>query len=82
MTSDSEMMADLIGRLDAISSVEATELDVVVDNGMVTLNGLVDTHQTRFQIERAARKMVLHQFHCDFSLSLGESGFSTFPVRT
>jgi hypothetical protein len=25
---------------------------------------------------------VLHQFHCDFSLSLGESGFSTFPVRT
>jgi hypothetical protein len=23
---------------------------------------------------------VLHQFHCDFSLSLGEYGFSTFPA--
>jgi hypothetical protein len=24
--------------------------------------------------------VVLHQFHCDFSLSDGESGFSTFPA--
>jgi glutaredoxin len=31
---------------------------------------------------QAFQKLVLHQFHCDFSLSLGESGFSTFPVRT
>jgi len=23
--------------------------------------------------------LVLHQFHCDFSLSLGESGFQIFP---
>lgn len=57
MTSDSEMKADLTGRLNAIPSVDATEVEVVVDDGMVTLNGRVDTHQTRFQIERAARKI-------------------------
>ena len=57
MTSDSEMKADLIGRLDAIPSVDVTEVEIVVDHGMVTLNGRVDTHQTRFQIERAARRI-------------------------
>ncbi len=57
MTSDSEMKADLIGRLDAIPSVDATDVEIEVDHGMVTLTGRVDTHQTRFQIERAARKI-------------------------
>jgi osmotically-inducible protein OsmY len=28
-----------------------------VDNGMVTLSGQVDTHQTRFQVERTARRV-------------------------
>jgi len=56
MTSDSELKANLIGRLDAIPAANTAEVEVVVEHGMVTLNGQVDSHQTRFQIERAARK--------------------------
>jgi osmotically-inducible protein OsmY len=57
MTSDSELKADLIERLDAIPAADTAEVEVVVEQGMVTLNGQVDSHQTRFQIERAARKI-------------------------
>lgn len=44
-------------RLDAIPSISGADIEVSVDNGMVTLNGHVDTHQTRFQVERAARRV-------------------------
>jgi osmotically-inducible protein OsmY len=57
MTTDSEMKTDLIGRLDAIPSVDTADVEIEVDDGMVTLNGRVDSHQTRFQVERAARKI-------------------------
>lgn len=57
MRTDSELKADLMERFDAIPSIEASDIEVFVDNGMVTLNGQVDTHQTRFQIERAAKKV-------------------------
>ncbi len=32
-----------------------------------------------YLITQHPQNMVLHQFHCDFSLSVGESGFSKFP---
>jgi osmotically-inducible protein OsmY len=57
MKTDSELRADLIERLDAIPSISRSDIEVYVDNGMVTLNGQVDTHQTRFQIERTARRV-------------------------
>ena len=57
MKTDSELKADLMERLDAIPSVNASELEVLVHNGMVTLNGQVDTYQTRFQVERTARRV-------------------------
>ncbi len=57
MRTDSELKADLLERLDAIPSLETSDLQVYVDSGMVTLQGQVDTHQTRFQVERAARKV-------------------------
>jgi osmotically-inducible protein OsmY len=57
MTTDAELKADLMERLDAIPAVKASEIEVIVDNGMVTLSGQVDTHQTRFQVERAARRV-------------------------
>jgi osmotically-inducible protein OsmY len=57
MTSDSEIKAELMERLDAIAAMATAEVDIVVDNGMVTLNGRVDTHQTLFQIERVARNV-------------------------
>ncbi len=57
MKSDAELKADLMERLDAIPAVNASEIEVNVDNGMVILSGHVDTHQTRFQVERTARRV-------------------------
>ncbi len=57
MRTDAELKADLMERLDAIPAVNASNIDVTVDNGMVTLSGQVDTHQTRFQVERTARRV-------------------------
>jgi osmotically-inducible protein OsmY len=57
MKSDAELKADLMERLDAIPAVNASDIDVTVDNGMVTLSGHVATHQTRFQVERTARRV-------------------------
>ena len=57
MKTDAELKADLMERLDAIPAVDASEIDVIVDNGMVTLNGQVDTQQTKFQVERTAKQV-------------------------
>jgi osmotically-inducible protein OsmY len=57
MKTDAELKADLMERLDAIPAVNASDIEVSVDNGMVTLSGQVDTHQTRFQVERTARRV-------------------------
>lgn len=57
MKTDAELKADLMERLDAIPAVNASDIDVIVTNGMVTLSGQVDTHQTRFQVERTARRI-------------------------
>ena len=57
MRTDSELKADVMERLDAIPAIEAADIEVFVDDGLVTLHGQVDTHQTRFQVERAARKV-------------------------
>lgn len=57
MKTDTELKADLMERLDAIPAVSASDIDVMVDNGMVTLSGHVDTQQTRFQVERTARRV-------------------------
>ncbi len=57
MKTDTELKADLMERLDAIPAVGASDIEVLVDNGMVTLNGEVDTQQTRFQVERTARRV-------------------------
>ncbi|MDO8248606.1 MAG: BON domain-containing protein [Rhodoferax sp.] len=57
MRTDAELKADLMERLDAIPAVNASDIEVNVDNGMVTLSGEVDTHQTRFQVERTARRV-------------------------
>lgn len=57
MKTDVELKADLMEKLDSIPSINADEIEVLVDHGMVTLNGQVDTHQTRFQVERTARRV-------------------------
>lgn len=57
MKTDEELKTALMERLDAIPSINASEIDVLVDDGMVKLNGEVDTHQLRFQVERTARRV-------------------------
>lgn len=57
MRSDAELKADLMERLDAIPAVNGSDIEVDVDNGLVTLSGHVDTQQTRFQVERTARRL-------------------------
>ena len=57
MRTDADLKADLMERLDAIPAIDASDIEVLVDNGQVTLSGEVDTHQTRFQVERTARRV-------------------------
>jgi osmotically-inducible protein OsmY len=57
MMTDSEVRTAVLERFDAIPSMDASDIDVHVKDGMVTLNGQVDNHQTRFQVERAVRKV-------------------------
>ena len=57
MMTDAALKSAFIERLDAIPSVDASDVDVRVEDGMVTLSGRVDTQQTRFQVERAAKKV-------------------------
>lgn len=55
--SDEDVKANLMEVLDCIPAVNANDIDVRVDGGMVTLTGTVDTHQTRFHVERLARRV-------------------------
>ena len=57
MRTDDELKADVMERLDAIPAVNASDIEVDVDAGVVTLSGSVDTQQTRFQVERTARRV-------------------------
>ena len=57
MRTDAELKADLMERLDAIPAISASDIQISVDDGLVTLSGEVDTHQTRFQVERTARRV-------------------------
>ncbi len=54
---DAELRTDLIEVLDSIPAISASDIDVQVEAGMVTINGHVDTYQTRFQVERVARRV-------------------------
>ena len=55
MRSDADLKADLMERLDAIPAINASDIEVDVSNGLVTLSGHVDGQKTRFQVERTAR---------------------------
>ena len=57
MRTDAELKADVMERLDAIPAVSASDIEVDVDAGVVTVSGIVDTQQTRFQVERTARRV-------------------------
>lgn len=53
-TSDYDLQSVILGRLDRDSSVEAAEVGVLVQDGVVTLCGVVDTIAQRHAAVRAA----------------------------
>ena len=57
MRTDAELKADVMEPQDAIPAVSAFDIEFDVDAGVVTLSGSVDTQQTRFQVERTARRV-------------------------
>ncbi len=57
MKSDADLKAALETSLSAMLGSHQWPVELVVDRGMVTVNGQVDTHDTRFQIERAVRRV-------------------------
>lgn len=57
MKTDAELKADLLERLDAIPAVNASDIEVSVVHGLVTLSGHVDTRQTKSQLERTAKRV-------------------------
>lgn len=54
---DREIRADVIAELDWEPSVNATNIGVAVENGVVTLTGHVPTYVQRFAAERAAKRV-------------------------
>jgi len=58
MKTDAELRADVMERLDAIPTIGGSDIEVWVDNGLVTLSGHVDTQQIKFQVERTARSVM------------------------
>ena len=57
MKSDADLNAALETSLSAMLGSHQWPLELVVDHGMVTVSGQVDTQHTRFQIERAVRRV-------------------------
>ena len=57
MKTDEQLKTDLIEQLDAIEAIDGTDIEVLVDDGMVVLRGEVDTPQIKFQVERTARRI-------------------------
>ena len=57
MATDFELKSALLERIDAIPSLNASDIEVVVNDGIVELNGEVSSNQLRFQVERTARRI-------------------------
>lgn len=57
MKSDTDIRAEVLEKIDSIPAVKSGEVQVLVDGGIVTLDGRVDSHQTRFHVERLARQV-------------------------
>ncbi|MFO1185703.1 MAG: BON domain-containing protein [Bauldia sp.] len=54
---DKEIRADVLAELDWEPSVNAANIGVAVENGVVTLSGHVATYAQRFAAERAAKRV-------------------------
>lgn len=57
MKSDEDIQAHVKSLLATIPSVNPDHVSVQVDDAVVTLTGTVDSHQTRFQVERAVARV-------------------------
>jgi osmotically-inducible protein OsmY len=57
MATDLELKSALLEKIDAIPSINTSDIEVFVNDGIVKLNGEVSNNQLRFQIERSARRV-------------------------
>jgi osmotically-inducible protein OsmY len=57
MATDLELKSALLEKIDAIPSINTSDIEVFVKDGIVQLNGEVSNNQLRFQIERSARRV-------------------------
>jgi osmotically-inducible protein OsmY len=55
--SDDQIRTEVLVMFDTIASLNTGGIQVAVDGGIVTLTGRVDTHQTRFHVERLTRQV-------------------------
>lgn len=55
--SDAALKVEVEGELDADEAVDAAQILVTVDGGVVTLLGRADSHAARWAAEKAARRV-------------------------
>ena len=57
MKTDAELKSDVMDELDWEPSVNATDIGVIVKDGVVTLTGHLDTFAEKYVVERAVRRV-------------------------
>lgn len=57
MKSDAQLKADVTRELEWDTSINASNVGVAVNNGIVTLSGHLDTYAEKYAIERAAQRV-------------------------
>ncbi|GAA4296210.1 BON domain-containing protein [Aestuariibaculum suncheonense] len=78
MKTDSQIKQDVLDELAWQSNIDETQIGVIVKNGVVTLNGVVDTYAKKIAAERAAKsvfgvKAVAEDIEVDFKMGQGKS---------
>lgn len=58
MRTDMELKSEVMERIDSIPALNTSDIEVLVDDGFVKLNGEVNSNQLRFQVERTARRVI------------------------
>ncbi|MCR8667573.1 BON domain-containing protein [Aestuariibaculum sp. M13] len=78
MKTDSQIKQDVLDELAWQSSIDETQIGVIVKDGIVTLNGVVDSYAKKMAAERAAKsvygvKAVAEDIEVNFKTGQGKS---------
>ncbi|WP_242084911.1 BON domain-containing protein [Aestuariivivens sediminis] len=57
MRTDSQIKQDVLDELEWESSIDETQIGVIVENGVVTLTGVVDSYSKKIAAENAAKRV-------------------------